>query len=318
MSRNPSYGFSDRTRSSDTLGSLQSRQSSVASTPVRSRRNTARGSNGRNTPRSLGDGDPTVVVGSLPADDGMSDLRRRIHEIRDLEVSNEEKAKRMHQIMTAEYFAHATYIRPQSPASIISAERPFTPSSPTSDMDATPATSPPQSISPRSINLSNPFNISAADIVPCYRPKPEREIDDVLLDEDHAEDDLTRGCAHYKRNVKVQCYDCKGWYPCRHCHDAENTHTLNRKKTENMLCMLCLTPQPAGQACINCEAEAACYYCGICKLWDDDSTKRIYHCPDCGICRRGEGLGKDYVHCKVPNCPTKTFSLSHVEIFGIC
>jgi hypothetical protein len=23
----------------------------------------------------------------------------------------------------------------------------------------------------------------------------------------------------------------------------------------------------------------------ICKFWDNDPTKDIYHCPDCGICR---------------------------------
>ena len=35
------------------------------------------------------------------------------------------------------------------------------------------------------------------------------------------------------------------------------------------------------------------YYCDRCKLWDDDSTP-IYHCYECGICRVGHGLGKDF------------------------
>jgi hypothetical protein len=38
---------------------------------------------------------------------------------------------------------------------------------------------------------------------------------------------------------------------------------------------------------------------GQCKLWDDDPEKSIYHCNDCGICRIGQGLGKDFFHCKV-------------------
>jgi hypothetical protein len=36
-----------------------------------------------------------------------------------------------------------------------------------------------------------------------------------------------------------------------------------------------------------------------CRLWDDSPTKSIYHCADCGVCRVGKGLGKDFFHCKV-------------------
>ena len=107
------------------------------------------------------------------------------------------------------------------------------------------------------------------------------------------------GCEHYKRNVKIQCFDCNRWHTCRHCHDERENHHLNRKKTRSMLCMLCATPQPAAEFCRSCQVRTAWYYCDICKLWDNDSAKSIYHCPDCGICRRGEGLGKDFIHCKV-------------------
>ena len=71
------------------------------------------------------------------------------------------------------------------------------------------------------------------------------------------------------------------------------------KDTKNMLCMFCEEAQKAGEACVSCGESAAVYYCSICKLWNNDHDKSIYHCTDCGICRIGRGLGKDFFHCKV-------------------
>lgn len=236
----------------------------------------------------------------LPADDGMQSLRQRIHEICELAISSEEKAKRMHDLMTQDWNALRAQQqqRPQSPASICSGHScaaspphlsgtPQCPASPASMLD-TP----------------NPYNLQPDDLKPTYRPNESLDspIESPPPSPDSGDSQPTHslGCVHYKRNVKIQCYDCKKWYSCRHCHDeAEPSHALNRRKTENMLCMLCLTPQAAGQHCSSCGEKAAYYYCEICKLWDDDATKRIYHCVDCGICRRGEGIGKDFVHCKV-------------------
>jgi hypothetical protein len=65
--------------------------------------------------------------------------------------------------------------------------------------------------------------------------------------------------------------------------------------------MNCGKDQPAGQECIDCKEKISRYYCKECKLWDDDPRKEIYHCYDCGICRIGKGLGKDYFHCKTCN-----------------
>ncbi|GAM82903.1 hypothetical protein ANO11243_008890 [Dothideomycetidae sp. 11243] len=143
--------------------------------------------------------------------------------------------------------------------------------------------------------------LSDADKAPTYHPHShvQEELDE-LLGEEHTAPIL--GCDHYMRNVKIQCFDCRMWFTCRHCHDSSPDlpyrHQLNRKRTQNMMCMLCSTPQPAADMCSSCGRESAYYYCPKCKLWDNDSTKRIYHCDDCGICRRGEGLGKDFVHCK--------------------
>ncbi|KAF3172955.1 hypothetical protein TWF225_009934 [Orbilia oligospora] len=135
---------------------------------------------------------------------------------------------------------------------------------------------------PRSMVEGDPFSIAEEDMEPSYAN----------------EDEGIFGCAHYRRNVKLQCSTCDKWYPCRFCHDDKEEHALIRKDTKNMLCMPCGTAQPAAQTCRQCSRYAASYYCDKCKLWDDDPTRTIYHCNDCGICRIGRGLGKDFFHCK--------------------
>jgi uncharacterized CHY-type Zn-finger protein len=231
----------------------------------------------------------------LPADDGMAHLRMRIHEVRDLNISDQERARMVHSLMTERY----NIMRPTSPASFVSHDRPFTPTSGQSVFSDIHASSPYSSAS--DVDSENPYNLREGDTNPTYRPAPQHsggEHGDEE-EEDVAEGDLALGCQHYKRNVKVQCYECRRWYTCRHCHDAVEDHNLNRKETQNMLCMACGTPQKAADHCKNCDLEAACYYCDLCKLWDNNSKKKIYHCPECQICRRGEGLGKDFYHCKV-------------------
>ncbi|KAL1639636.1 hypothetical protein SLS58_007695 [Diplodia intermedia] len=225
---------------------------------------------------------------SLPADDGMRLMRLRIHEIRKLGVSSDEKARRMHSLMTEGYHArHGHAARPPSPSSIMSHERPYTPSSTRSDMHVS---------SPNSVyslyDGDNPWNLTVEDLKPTFYPEEETEhgVDDhARMDEDEVEDDgPTFGCKHYKRNVKIQCFDCSRWYTCRHCHDEQEDHHLNRQKTRTMLCMLCATPQPAAEFCRSCQVRSAWYYCDICKLWDNDSSKSIYHCADyadCPICK---------------------------------
>ncbi|KAF2086160.1 zf-CHY-domain-containing protein, partial [Saccharata proteae CBS 121410] len=239
------------------------------------------------------------MAGSLPADDGMRLLRQRIHDIRDLAVSNEEKAKRMHILMTERYHARRM-LHVDSPGMDLSPERPFTPTSVSSALE--PDTPLPLS-SPASVYSTyehGAYNLTVKDLKPTFQPKPDFPNGDAL-DDMEEEEAPSLGCIHYKRNVKIQCFDCHRWHTCRHCHDEVEDHHLNRKLTRNMFCMLCATPQPAGEVCRECGEQTAWYYCDICKLWDNDSTKSIYHCPDCGICRRGEGLGKDFVHCKKCN-----------------
>lgn len=239
---------------------------------------------------------------SLPADDGMGLLRNKIHEIWDQDLKNSEKARRIHDLMTESYNSS----RPLPPHSPILA-------SPTMNL-ATLATSPVMNDSepvyrhsPESIHQPETlFTLSPEDLQPTYVPKPEPESPIVeagdVADEDPDTEELNEailGCQHYMRNVKLQCFTCKKWYTCRFCHDMVEDHQLVRRDTENMLCMLCGHAQPAAQSCRNCEEQSAQYFCDICKLWDNDGKKSIYHCNDCGICRIGQGLGKDFFHCKV-------------------
>lgn len=230
---------------------------------------------------------------SLPADDGFAHLRARIHEIRALDVPEQERAQMVHGLMIERY----NHMRPTSPSSILSHDRPVTPNSAHSVFSDYHASSPLSAAS--DLGVENPYKLRPGDTDPSYRSIEHNDEED---EEDQIEEELVLGCRHYKRNVKVQCYDCKHWYTCRHCHDEVEDHALNRKATQNMLCMACGTPQRASDTCKKCGTEAACYYCDICKLWDNNARKKIYHCADCGICRRGAGLGKDYTHCQVSSC----------------
>jgi hypothetical protein len=69
-----------------------------------------------------------------------------------------------------------------------------------------------------------------------------------------------------------------------------------------VLCMICGALQPASDKCVNpgCHSGGkpfARYSCNICNFYDDSSSKSIYHCPFCNVCRSGQGLGIDYYHC---------------------
>ncbi|KAJ5226675.1 uncharacterized protein N7469_006681 [Penicillium citrinum] len=242
---------------------------------------------------------------SLPADDGMGWLRQKIHAIRDQDLDNNEKARRVHDLMTEKYMSFRATM-PKSPT-FSSPGMQYSPGSPA------PTMKPPSDPCPTSPTLDtsapqyeNRFSLTAEDLQPTYVPRiepdsPVVENGDEAGDEDPDTEELEDailGCQHYKRNVKLQCFTCKKWYTCRFCHDEVEDHPLVRRDTENMLCMLCGHAQPASQNCEQCGELTAQYYCDICKLWDNDSKKSIYHCHDCGICRIGQGLGKDFFHCK--------------------
>ena len=256
----------------------------------------------------------------------MGDLRRRIQAIQLLGVAQDTKAQMMHGLLTEKY---ASLLVEHSPRSPHAALRPVSPAS-TSTLD-TPALEPTEQHHPPPhqqqqqqqqqhtgpLNVfkkwnplgegggSGPLNLplTEEDLRPTYAPVQQAadRTDWWAVSEqpDTAEGAKRLGCEHYRRNVKLQCAACEHWYTCRHCHDAAEDHALPRQQTKHMLCMLCGCAQKASDTCTKCGQSAAYYYCGICKLWNDDPNKPIYHCPDCGLCRVGQGLGKDFFHCKV-------------------
>ncbi|TMW64952.1 hypothetical protein Poli38472_009119 [Pythium oligandrum] len=113
----------------------------------------------------------------------------------------------------------------------------------------------------------------------------------------HNEAENILGCSHYQRGCKLQGTCCGKWYTCRFCHDEGESHNFDRYATETISCMRCNTTQPVSKTCTNCKEDFARYYCDVCKFYDDDPNKDIYHCEKCKICRIGKGLDVDYFHC---------------------
>lgn len=115
------------------------------------------------------------------------------------------------------------------------------------------------------------------------------------------------GCEHYSRQAMVVAPCCNRVFPCRLCHDAAvPDHAIDRHAIATMVCMHCLTAMPVGPECTNVDCAShgkrlARHYCSVCKFFDDDPSKDIYHCEFCGLCRRGKGLGEDYQHCHACN-----------------
>ncbi|PLB44059.1 zf-CHY-domain-containing protein [Aspergillus steynii IBT 23096] len=242
----------------------------------------------------------------LPEDDGMGILREKIHAIRDLDCGSAEKARMIHELMTANYNSsqrddgNPSSQTAPSPSSSRSPERAGTPISRWSRQSFDQLSSTPASTTTSIVPEEVRFNLTEDDLRPTFHPKadPDSLLGDAEEVDSEELEEACLGCQHYKRNVKLQCFSCKKWHTCRFCHDEVEDHHLIRPKTENMLCMLCGHAQPAAQLCQNCGELTAQYYCSTCKLWDNDSSKSIYHCNDCGICRIGQGLGKDFFHCK--------------------
>lgn len=249
----------------------------------------------------------------LPADDGMGALRQQIIYIQAMDISPGEKARLMHELLTKGYARaqevfQANHKPVESPrGDMISQERPTTPETLSSflwQMNGAP--------DPTIAEHHHTFHLSPNDLKPTFAPPEEPEVDEEG-DATIVEAEPILGCRHYKRNVKLQCVACDKWYTCRLCHDEVEDHVLNRQATKNMLCMICGCAQRAGEFCVGCGERTAWYYCNVCKLWDNDSNKSIYHCADCGICRKGRGLGKDFFHCKV--CTTAVGSC-HFLTYG--
>ncbi|KAI1118148.1 hypothetical protein F5Y14DRAFT_299530 [Nemania sp. NC0429] len=240
---------------------------------------------------------PPQDYSPLPEDDGMGMLRKRIFAIQAQAISHSDKAHLMHQLLMEGYVNSRASIQSIQPEQPLSPSN-IRPSEKRASQDQGPLESFKfwQSALAEAENREQ-FDLTDKDLEPTFvsSKQPTDSIDAVGVDSEY---EKLLGCEHYRRNVKLQCSTCNRWYTCRFCHDNVEDHILIRKETRNMLCMFCGTAQKASQTCVSCEAPAARYYCDICKLWNDDPDKPCYHCNDCGICRIGHGIGKDFYHCK--------------------
>lgn len=269
----------------------------------------------RPPPLDLTNTDPVAASRELPANDGKMEMRRRLQSIQSSSLTFDEKRYHMQRVLTENYAvarAHADHVQAVLEGKI-DASAPMTkysyfPPTPRDFGFGASALEALKSWTGLDDEDKDPIQFSEDDARPTYVPRQTSIFDsDDSSDatEEHeaaAEEEDTRqelGCEHYKRNVRIQCADCLKWYTCRLCHDAVESHILPRQRTRFMLCMLCGHPQKASDTCTQCGETAAQYYCSICKLWSDDVNKHIYHCEDCGICRVGRGLEKDFFHCKV-------------------
>ncbi|KAJ8637736.1 hypothetical protein MRB53_012003 [Persea americana] len=117
------------------------------------------------------------------------------------------------------------------------------------------------------------------------------------------------GCSHYRRRCRIRAPCCNEVFDCRHCHnEAKNSinvermhrHDLPRHEVQQVICSLCGTEQDVHQFCINCGVCMGKYFCETCKLFDDDLSKKQYHCNGCGICRIGGR--ENFFHCFKCGC----------------
>ena len=118
-------------------------------------------------------------------------------------------------------------------------------------------------------------------------------------------------CVYTHMCIYVYMYICTyvHMHTHSHSHENENAHAhahaqvtdhsrmilegrLNKhvgNATLHSMLILC---------CLLCDStEFADYFCATCKLYSTPSSNGIYHCPQCGICRVGRGLGKSHFHC---------------------
>eukprot|EP01127_Copromyxa_protea_P012062 TRINITY_DN3103_c0_g1_i2.p1 TRINITY_DN3103_c0_g1~~TRINITY_DN3103_c0_g1_i2.p1 ORF type:complete len:265 (-),score=44.54 TRINITY_DN3103_c0_g1_i2:28-822(-) len=84
-----------------------------------------------------------------------------------------------------------------------------------------------------------------------------------------------------------------------------------------MCCFYCGEIQPIAQNCTNteCGKKLAHYFCGVCKFFDDDEKKYIWHCDKCGLCRVG---AREMVHCDLCNMCLHPDHTMHQTYDGNC
>lgn len=111
-------------------------------------------------------------------------------------------------------------------------------------------------------------------------------------------------CKHYVRHCSFVSPCCGKIYDCRLCHDynedenildVNKAHKIDRFAINEIICKKCNLKQVVSNLCKGCNAKFGNYYCSVCHLFDDDTSKGQFHCIKCGICR--VGFKENFVHC---------------------
>lgn len=124
--------------------------------------------------------------------------------------------------------------------------------------------------------------------------QPEEQIERTYFSEERG----IIGCKHYQRGCKIRAPCCSKVFGCRLCHEEQvPTHSIERGKIAEMICMHCGEDQPIQKNCGKCGEIMGRYFCAVCKLLDNDPEKSIYHCDKCQMCRIGKGIDIDFFHC---------------------
>ncbi|KAI6860720.1 hypothetical protein KC338_g6871 [Hortaea werneckii] len=153
---------------------------------------------------------------ALPDDDGMRTLREKLHEIRSLAISTEDKARKMHSLMTQDYLAHRAH-HTNAPAHEIDS------------LPQAPDLAPPK-------DPANPYNIRPGDLEPTYSPLPVYPNDINGDDEGRPEDDLSPllglPCGHYMHG---ECYKdlMAVTYKCPVCSKSAVNMELQWRKLDD-------------------------------------------------------------------------------------
>ncbi|MCJ1229604.1 hypothetical protein MMC12_006273 [Toensbergia leucococca] len=275
-SSNPLFGIPDRFRStttsfSNSIHSMAEVDMTTSESTGRSRDDSGLEGHGAAGSFSGRKGD-----GSLPADDGMGHLRKRILDIQGMEASSVEKARLIHELMTEQYSSLHSNLKnhfhnPLSPTSLLSHG---TPSTSGSGLSLDEVASPRLSLSSEGVN---PFHLYPDDLTPTYfsrglDPSTGTAVSDRTNRSSISEDEpKPLGCPHYRRNIKLQCSACDRWYTCRFCHDEVE------ERSTDCDCPICgeyMFTSPQTVVFMRCghSIHHRCYY---------EHMKTSYRCPIC-------------------------------------
>ena len=125
-------------------------------------------------------------------------------------------------------------------------------------------------------------------------------------------------CPHYKRQCNLKAVCCDKFYACHRCHDesGECPQIMDRTRSSIMQCRACLSVQPIGAVCRECDTVMSQYYCSRCVIYDENTTKLMWHCHKCGVCRVCNDTHITVEHCDQCNTCMPLPHTNHVDVRG--